>query len=511
MLDPGFYPHGPASVSLLETHISWVFLAGERVYKVKKPVVLPFLDYGTRDRRHRMCREEVRLNRRLAPRIYLGVAGIAAGPDGYALCGEEDPAAIEHAVRMRRLQEGRSLAELAAAGGPRDSEVEAVAARLARFHAEAEAAPDPVSSVDTLAKTLEENEATLREAGEGILDPDSLASAARFAAGIQAARREELLRRARSGRVRDCHGDLRAEHVIVPRDGEPYAFDCAEFDPGLRRIDVGADLAFLVMDLERLAGGGPARLLLAAYRAAGGDPGDDALLSFLAAYRAWVRAKIACLRADQLGAEDPERGESEAEARELLDLGHRFAWRARQPLLLVVSGMPAAGKSTLAGRLAARSGWPHLSSDLVRKRLAGLEPTERAGAEQYSARMSERTYLELGRAATRELEARGAAIVDATFHRAAERDAFERGLAGATAPRLLIECRAAPAVLLERARRREAEGDSVSDAGAEVVQRRLAEYQPVELSAPRLELRTEDPPERLLAAVETFVDRSLRG
>ena len=510
MLEPSFYPHAPSSVELRETHISWVFLADDLAYKVKKPIVFPFLDYGTLARRHEMCREEARLNRRLAPRIYLGVVGIACGEGRYSLTSEEDPAAIEYAVEMRRVEEDRNLALLATGGELEPPQVEALARRLARFHAEAPVAPAERRGVEVLVATLDENLTTLREAGAGILGEDRLEAAERFTRGFLAARREQLEARARAGLVRDCHGDLRAEHVIVPADEPLYVYDCVEFSPELRQIDVAADLAFLVMDLARLGAEEAALWLVDGYRRAGGDPGDDPLLFFFASYRAWVRAKVAALRALELGEQDPERRAQEAAARELLALGHRFAWRARGPLLLMICGVAGSGKTTLARRLAERSGWVHISSDLTRKRLAGIAPTERGGEEQYSGEMTARTYREMGRAAGEELDRRGGAIVDATFHRRSERAAFEDGLAGSAVPRLLVECTAPPDVLLRRAREREREPDRVSDAGAAVVRRQLDDLEPfaeVPASA-RMRLLTEAPPDELVAAVEAFVDRS---
>jgi aminoglycoside phosphotransferase family enzyme/predicted kinase len=511
MLEPGFYSHGPPAVELRETHISWVFLAGELAYKVKKPLTLPFLDYGTAARRRGMCREEVRLNARLAPRIYLRVVGIGGRDGRYRLTAEDDPEAIEYAVEMRRVAEDRSLAALAAGGGIERSQVEAVGRRLARFHAEAALAPTGSRAVDALVASLEENFATLREAGAGALGADRLDAAERFTRAFLAAGRERLEARERAGCVRDCHGDLRAEHVIVPASGDLYVYDCVEFDPALRRIDVGADLAFLVMDLTRLGRESAALRLIDAYRHAGGDPGDDSLLGFYAAYRAWVRAKVACLRALELGEGDRERAERQAEARELLDLGHRFAWRARQPLLLVVAGVAGSGKTTLARRLAELSGWTRVSSDLTRKRLAGIAPTERAGEAGYSAEMTARTYVEMGRAAAEEMRARGAAIVDATFHRRGERAAFEDGLGGSGTPRLLVECQAPPELLLARVRERARQSGRVSDAGPEVLRRQLAAAEPFdELPARRrLQLDTGSPVEGLATAVEAFVDRAV--
>ena len=300
MLDPGFYPHTPASVELRETHISWVFLAGDLAYKVKKPLVLPFLDYGTLERRREMCREEVRLNRRLAPRIYLRVVGVAREGERWSLTDEANPDACEYAVEMRRIEENRSLAALAANGELEVQEISATATLLAGFHAAAPVAADEGRGLAVLEATLDENVATLLVSGKGVIERSRLDAAEHFTRGFLAARRNQLEARARRGLIRDCHGDLRAEHVIVPEQGDVYVFDCIEFSAELRQIDVAADIAFLVMDLARLGAESLSQLVVDDYRGAGGDPGDDALLSFFAAYRAWVRAKVACIRAQEL-------------------------------------------------------------------------------------------------------------------------------------------------------------------------------------------------------------------
>jgi uncharacterized protein len=278
-------------VELRETHISWVLLKGDRAYKLRKPVRLPFLDYGSLERRHRLCREEVRLNRRLAPDVYRGVRALVPDSDGVRLAPEDAHGAIEYLVEMRRYDEDATLARRLDAGTAGADEIAAVGRRIAAFHAGAARPADPERAVAAFEAMLSENFATLRELHA---DPPLIDDAERLATAVLAGRRNELLRRARTGLVRDGHGDLRAEHVVLERGIE--IVDCVEFDPALREIDVGLDLAFLVMDLlrrdERLA-----IALVSAYREAGGDPGDDALVDFFAAQRALIRAKVALVRA----------------------------------------------------------------------------------------------------------------------------------------------------------------------------------------------------------------------
>jgi hypothetical protein len=472
--DPGI------SAELRETHISWVVLEGERAYKIKKPVRLPFLDYGSLERRHELCREEVRLNRRLAPDVYLGVCALVADAGGVRPAREDAPGAVEYAVVMRRYDERRTLSR----GAVGEAEVRAVGRRLAAFHAAADRPPDPDGSVEALDRMLAENLATLRELGADVED------AARLVDAVLAGRRGELLARARAGRVRDGHGDLRAEHVVLERGIE--IVDCVEFDPALREIDVGLDLAFLVMDLLR-RDRAPAAALVAAYREAGGDPGDDALVAFFAAQRALIRAKVALVRATQVEGADAAR--RTADAAELLALAGRLAWEVRLGPVAVVCGLAGSGKSTLAAALAERAGATVVSSDVVRKELLGLAPSERAPATAYGPELNRRTYEALGRRA-RELA--GPVIVDATFRRREDREAC--GLPGDL---VWIECRAPVAVRVARAR--EPRRFSDADAGVAIGQRWDS------LAAAHVTVWTDRPPDIVVAAVRDELDRRLRG
>jgi hypothetical protein len=506
MLDPALYPNRPERVELRETHASWVFLAGELAYKVKKPVVLPFLDYGTPQRRLEMCREEVRLNRRLAPGYYLGVDAILRRAGRYSLGPEGDPAAVDYAVRMRRVPEERTLARLIGGDelGPR--ELDAVSRRLADFHRGADQAPPESRDLSLLERSLRENVETLEAIGPPALSQQRIRAARHFTEAFARGRRGRLQARVAEGWVRDCHGDLRAEHVIVANGVDVY--DCVEFNPALRYIDVAADLAFLVMDVARLGSVALADRLVASYRTAGGDPGDDALLSFYAAYRAWVRAKVACVRVAELPPGDPERAGLEHEAGRLLDLGHRFAWRSRLPLVVAICGVAASGKSVLARRVEAISGLRHLSSDVTRKRLAGLAPTESASAEHYGEEFDRRTYEELGRLAAEEAERSGGAIVDATFRLLRHREAFAAGFDSASVPVFFAQCVAPAEVLLQRARGREGEPAVVSDAGPAVVERQLHELGPLQevRGDLRSELRTDRPADDVVVELEAALD-----
>jgi aminoglycoside phosphotransferase family enzyme/predicted kinase len=455
-----FYARHPA-VTVRETHTAWVFLAGTRAYKVKKPVRMEFLDFTTPERRRAACEAELRVNRELAPGIYLRLRAVLALSDGYALVDPRVSGAVDYAIEMRRFDERQTLAALLERGALGEAPIRAVAQRLAAFPACATPAPAPADRAGDVKRACDRN---LRELLALADAPTArrVLRAERFTDAFLVAHRGELADRARAGLVRDGHGDLRAEHIVLE---EPLAIvDRLEFDPALRLVDTADDLAFLVMDLERLGARDAARLLVDAYRAAGADPGSDELLAFYGVHRALVRAKVALLRAGQLDGEAAAGARADADA--LLALAERLTWRARGPLVLAISGPPASGKSTLAAALARRSGLPVLSSDALRKRRLGLPLSAAAPADAYTDSARAAVYRELGATAGRG----SGAIIDATFGDPLLRDAFLQGL-GDTRRLRALECQA-PASVRDRWARARTPGDAHgSDAAADVAAR----------------------------------------
>ena len=521
--------HDGADVQLRETHASWVVLAGELAWKVKKPLAFAFLDQSTPQRRRAACEAELELNRPLAPDVYLAVRGLAPDGDGVRLTDADDPDAVEYAVEMRRFDERETLAGLIARDALDERHLELVAERLAAFHAQAPVAPPADAPHEPAAAAAAALERLNRNGEELVALLDAAAERAEVLAQLRAAARfavasaELLAARARAGLVRELHGDLRAEHVLP---GPPVRLvDRLEFNRAWRAVDMADELAFLAMDLTALGRPDAAMALLAAYRAAGGDPDGDRLVAFHAVYRAHVRAKVSLLRAAQEREEGEERAAvaERARAAGLLAVAERFAWRLRLPPVLVVCGPSASGKSVLAAELAARSGLPAISSDVVRKRLAGVEATARASAEVYDEAMNARTYAALGRAAAAAAATGGGAIVDATFRRRADREAFRAGLeegagtradspgtAGAADPprAAYVELTAAPEVLRARAERRLRDAARVSDGTPELALAQLAEFAPLTEVPPGDHhlLRADREPEALAAALAAALD-----
>ena len=513
MSHPSFYPGSPVEVQVRETQISWVFLAGSRAYKLKKPVVLPFLDYGSAPRRRRFCEEEIRLNRRLAPTVYRGVRSIVHRDGRFALSDPEDPEAVDYVVEMVRYADDETLAAAVAGARAGVAEAERIGRVLAAFHRHAPVRTHERDELARVERVLHGNfEAIIPWAH--VLGAERVSAAQRFAHAFLAARAAGIVARARKGQVREGHGDLRAEHILL-RDGAVEIVDCLEFDRDLRELDVGADLSFLVMDLTRLGVPELGWEIVRSYRKAGGDPGPNAHIMFHAANRAWVRTKLACLRADEPERTEAERAVALAEAQSMFEVGERLSWLARLPLVICVCGVPASGKTQLATALADRGGLPVVGSDRTRKGLFGLELTDRAPLAAYDDAVSRTTYETLGASAAALVHERGGAIVDATFRHAADRAAFRRALGRPTAPVLYVECIAPDDVLAARARAREeslSRADA-SDAGPELVDRLSHDWEPLADVSPgrHLIVRTDRVVEDAVDDVVSMLDRRLDG
>jgi aminoglycoside phosphotransferase family enzyme/predicted kinase len=495
---PDFRPGG-ADAEVIETHISWVFLSGDRAYKLRKPVVLPFLDYSSLSKRRRMAEEEVRLGRRLAPELYIGVRPLFSTAAGLALEGEGEP--VEYAVETRRFSHEQTLEAQLCRGTVEADVVRSLGKRIAAFHA----ATPPCEGwgPEQVGRAVDDNFASLL----AIDAPGSLArrihSGHRFAVTFLDHRRGLLAGRALTS-VREGHGDLRAEHVIL---GESVQiFDPIEFDPALRQIDVSADLGFLVMDLERHGRADLAGELLSGYRAGGGAPGERALVYFYAAYRAWVRAKVAWLRSRQ----HQPAGADLAEVEALAELGWRLAWKARGPLTLVICGPAASGKTHLARNLAQQAGLTHLNSDVVRKQLLGLGPEQRAPLEAYGEEGNRATYRELGHRAAAEFERGRTVVVDATFRSRRNRAAFFATYANESTP-VFVECRAPASVLAARAEARTAGRDQPSDAGSSVALAQRRSFEPLDEVEPKrhIALRSDRPVTDVADELEAALDGRL--
>ncbi len=455
-------PGGPV-VEVRETHASRVFLTASEVYKLKKPVNLGFLDYSTLSRRRNMCEQEVSLNRRLAPDVYLGVERLTRSRGGELRLNERGRA-VDYLVHMRRLPDERSLNSLLRSGGASQEDVRRVGATLGEFHMGAEPAPSSLG-LGTFRRNATEN---LEQ-----LDAFWPARLPRKVLSEIDTRFDELMkqcwpvveRRARSGRVRDGHGDLRMEHVYL--EGPVQVIDCVEFSKRYRASDTALDLAFLVMDMA--ANGYPEMVvpLLEGYRDRT-DDGVSPVLPLYSCYRSLVRAKVAFILEAEGDVPDEARAAARLEARLHLHYAVRMLRNDGRPLLITVGGLPGTGKTTLARALAVATGSTTRSADEIRKRLAGLSsnvhPEEGINSGIYSDDMNRRVYGALIDEADAALRLGRNCILDATFRRtddlAAVKDLAER----LGAQLVTVRCEAPEATVVERLQRREVTPDPWSDA-----------------------------------------------
>ncbi len=461
--DPEAYAHRPARVEHVQTHISHVFLADRYVYKLKKAVRLPFVDASSVARRRRLCEDEVRLNRRLAPDVYLGVVPVMRRPDGRIVVGGPGRV-LDHVVWMRRLPEDRMLVRLLAAGGVEPSAMVELATIIRRFHERAASGPAVAkhASPPMLRRTWTRTVALVQPlVGHG-LSPAAVGVLADFGAWFLERRRDRFAARLASHRIRDGHGDLHAEHVCLVDRPVPalpphpplapgiQVFDCLEFSAALRSVDVASEIAFLAMDLEHRGHPELARVFVDAYVAESGDEALRGVLPWYVAYRACVRAGVATITSGETEVAAEQREREVARARRYVALALRHAWNADGPVLLACCGRSGTGKSTVATALAEALGGTHVSSDVLRRAAHPAAAGARYGEALYSRASRDRIYDALVDRAAGELAAGRSVVADATFLRRGDRERLRRIAAVAGRPLLFLECRAAPETVRER-------------------------------------------------------------
>ncbi len=487
MSRPEFYPHRPETVDLVQTHISMIFIAGDVVYKVKKAVNFGFLDFTTLQKRRHYCDEELRLNRRLAPQAYLEVVAITENPGGELALGGPGPV-IEYAVKMRRLPQERMLKKLLQEGQARPEMLEAVARRVALFHAEAETGGeiDRIGGIETIRRNHEENfDQTAPFVGRTI-PPEQYRFIRAYALGFLERERALFDRRVAHHRIRDCHGDLHLEHILVADD--ILIFDCIEFNDRFRYEDVAAEVAFLAMDLDFNGYAGEAERFVSAYIRSTGDDAIRTLLNFYKCYYAYVRGKVVGFRLDDnaIGASDRE--EAARTAARYFDLAYTCAARLERPALILVAGLMGTGKSVLARNLAPRLGAEILRMDVLRKERLALKPTDRRredfGQGIYADDVSRETYAEALRRAEDRLAAGGSVIIDASYKRQDERRRAEVLARRYGAAFHIVECRCPEAVIRRRLDVRAADAEEPSDGRWDIFEAQRTDFDPVSGWAP---------------------------
>lgn len=487
LLNPNSYAHRPRAVQLVQTHASLVFVAPPYVFKVKKPVNFGFLDFSTLAKRHHFCEREVALNRRLCPRVYLGVVPITRQGGQFAFGGDGE--VVEYAVQMRQLAERGFLLHRLRRGRLGRAVLDRLVIVLKAFYE----AQHPTAEVEEWGRVVrlkistDENFRQTRNYVGKTISPAAFNTIRVFTNSFFQTHRELFARRIRERWIRDCHGDLHLDHIHAGPKAL-HVYDCIEFNDRFRYVDVASDVAFLAMDLDfhhrpDLAAHFAERIARALK-----DRALPRLLDFYKCYRAYVRGKVESFHSTAEVAPEAERREAVERARRYFQLALRYAVAGSRPLALLVMGRIASGKSTLAAALGEELGWPVVSSDRVRKECAGFPLHERsdaaARARLYSPAMTRRTYSALLAAAARHAAAGESCVLDATFGSVEMRRQAIRRLRRRGVRFVFVESLATAASQRRRLAARDRMSGEVSDARLEDRRRLNAAYTaPRELSA----------------------------
>ena len=476
LLDPHVYPSPPGTIVFHETHASCVYLTDKKVYKVKKPVNLGFLDFSTLERRHHFCLQEVLLNRRFAPDTYLGVVPICLHNGQLFMDGKEGEI-VEYAVEMRRLPAERMLDNLVERHDPSlPGEAVRLGVTLAQMHRSCEICRgEHEDAVSVVRRNWEENfTQTEHYAGITII-PEALALCRdRIYAAIDNLSRQ-MRERETAGLVRDGHGDLHADHICLT--APICIYDCIEFNRRFRVGDILADLAFLLMDLDKRGQQDLSKIIEKTWASLIGDVIDPALLRFYEIYRAFVRGKVTSFLADDPDLAEKERLAATQRAKEYFDLA--LGYLAPQTLF-VTCGAMGVGKTTLSRALSFAVRGTHLRSDIVRKELFGIDPhqhrPERFGKGLYDSAHSRQTYEHLLKLTSAEVAAGHTVIVDAAFADREERQHFRQIAAAAGLPFVLLYFYCDEEVTRQRLAQRWDEGADPSDGRPEILQQHLHSF-----------------------------------
>jgi uncharacterized protein len=467
---PSSYPHKPEKVTLVQTHASWVFIASPLVFKIKKPVQLGFLDFSTLELRHEDCEREVKLNRRLADEIYLEVTKVTENEGALGFGGEGE--VLEWVVKMRELDERFLLLHLLKHSTVGIGDFDRVVTKLHQFY-DAQPLPPQAeqdTAIDRLRMSTDGNFKVAQEFIGQSLTQIAFDAITSFTNAFYEEQRPLLESRIRGGWIRDCHGDLHLEHIHITPDAVNI-YDCIEFNTRFRYIDVACDLAFLAMDLEFNGRADLAQHLVDRFEALLKDDDMRKLMDFYKCYRACVRGKVASLTSKAEGLTPDERAAKLALANRYYGLALRYAIAGSAPHAFVFMGRIASGKSSLAKDFSAETGWTVLSSDQLRKELAGVDLHTRGSEEEravlYAPGMTKRTYDAMFDAGIAALRAGNNVIFDATFSSREHRDALRQHLQEAGFGCTWVAAHASDDVTRERLARRAQSADVVSDARLE--------------------------------------------
>jgi hypothetical protein len=480
--DPACYPHPVQPIRIIETHISIVVLTGTFAYKIKKPVDLGFLDFTTLEKRRLFCDEELRLNSRLAPEIYLDVVRICGTPETPRIGGTGE--VIEYAVRMREFAQEALADRVLARGELTSRHIDALAVLVAEFHLRTPRSSenDEYGAPEAILASAAQNFAQIRALQAQAEHLPVLDEVETWSRREHERLRKVFLRRKHEGGVRECHGDLHLRNILL-LDGKPRVFDCIEFNPELRWIDVMNEVAFLVMDLRAASRPKFAARFLNAYLESTGDYGGLGVMRYYLVYRAMVRAKINLMRARQLETGAEESITHEEQFRRYLALAQSSV-RPPRPFILITHGLSGSGKTTLSLPLVELTGAIRIRSDVERKHMHNLaaQDRRRSGISEglYRTDVTAATYTRLLDLAGTVVKSGHGVVVDATFLQRRHRDMFRAQAERAGVPFLIVDFSASERILRERIVARNERGNDASDADLAVLEHQFATHEPLQ-------------------------------
>lgn len=471
LTNPAIYPHPVEHLEWVETHISWVLLTGPYAYKIKKPVNLGFVDFSTLEKRLFYCQEELRINRRLSPALYLELIVIGGSEDAPELNRKSPP--IEYAVKMVQFDRAQELDKIIKQGKTLDPYLEGLASDLAQFHRDAAIADreSAFGTPETLAIPMKDNFLKIREFAKDQSEIDQIERVESWTYASLTRHRKFFEGRKREGHIRECHGDLHLANMVLI-EGRVAIFDALEFNETLRFIDTISDIAFFLMDLNAMSHPDVANRFLNDYLSKTGDYDGLAGLRIYLVYRAMVRAKVASIRLNQSNLPREEANSLLQSHRTYIDLAERFIVPVKNAILMMC-GFSGSGKSFLAKCISDLEGMIWIRSDLERRRLSAgavdSEPGEGSGSMNYSSEITGRTYDKMNGMSDRLLKEGFFVILDATFLLEKQRSDVIETARNNGVPLMILHCSVPEAELRKRINQRKGEGMDPSEADLDVL------------------------------------------
>jgi len=482
LLDPDVYPHKVTTIDIIETHISWVVLTGTYAYKIKKPVNLGFLDFSTLTKRKYYCGEEIRLNSRLAPDIYLDVISLCGSPSKPVINGSGP--IIEYAVKMKQFPSNCEMDELLSNNKLKPEHLHVLAKKVATFHQNIAVSNDrsPYGSPDSILAPCIENLNQIQPLVSDTQTNDQLKRIEKWTSQSWATLTPLFIYRKTEGYIRECHGDLHLHNLALIED-DVLIFDCIEFNPNLYWIDVISEISFTVMDLHARKQSSLAWVFLNRYLQLTGDYDGIRLLRYYLVYRAMVRAKVDCIRAHQENVECSDHKQIITEFQSYLSLAEKYL-RKTKPVLIMMHGFSGSGKTTVASDIAHQFGAVHVRSDIERKRLSGLTETQRSGSSTddgiYAIDISDQTYDRLAHIAAMTIKAGYHVIIDAAFLSSTRRQQFYELAEQLDTHYHLIDCQTSKALLNARITSRYKAATDASEADIQILDHQLKTANPLD-------------------------------